>query len=166
MREVRLAQSCCDLHGYLKASPIQARLRIVSITEATSVPVARPPGQPDRPGRGTVGRQLAAGEVGRGRREVARHADFAAISEQIAEVNEKICEARPAAADAPSVPEGEKDSRSRKGEVLTTRQPRAPEHVPRSFPRAPIALGALSGDLLMCPLGGSSTPSCGRKPPR
>ena len=30
------------------------------------------------------------------RREVGRHAEFAAISEQIAEVNEKICEARPA----------------------------------------------------------------------
>ena len=62
-------------------------------------------------GRGTVGRQLAAAEVDRVRREVARHADFAAISEQIAEVNEKICEARPAAADAPPVPEGEKDIR-------------------------------------------------------
>jgi len=60
-------------------------------------------------GRGTVGRQLAAGEVEKVRREVARHAEFAAVSEQIAEVNEKICEARPAAGTAaPSVPEGEK----------------------------------------------------------
>jgi hypothetical protein len=43
------------------------------------------------------------------RREVARHAEFASISEQIAEVNEKICEARPvAAADSPSGTEGEK----------------------------------------------------------
>jgi hypothetical protein len=69
-------------------------------------------------GRGTVGRQLAAGEVDRVRREVARHADFTAIGEQIAEVNEKICEARPAAADAPSVPEGEKGAlrRARAGE--------------------------------------------------
>ena len=49
-------------------------------------------------GRGTVGRQLAAGEVARVRREVARHGEFAAISERIAEVNEKICEARPAPA--------------------------------------------------------------------
>src|SRR5450432_4382377 len=54
-------------------------------------------------GRGTVGRQLAAGEVEKVRREVARHAEFASISEQIAEVNEKICEARSvAAAAAPS----------------------------------------------------------------
>jgi hypothetical protein len=62
----------------------------------------------------TVGRQLAAGEVDRVRREVARHAEFAAVSEQIAEVNEKICEARPAAGtDAPSVPEGEKGGSGR-----------------------------------------------------
>ena len=60
-------------------------------------------------GRGTVGRQLAAGEVAKVRREVARHAEFAAISEQIAQVSEKICEARPAAGlDAPLVPEGGK----------------------------------------------------------
>jgi hypothetical protein len=55
----------------------------------------------------TVGRQLAAGEVARVRVEVARHGEFAAISEQIAEVNEKICGARAvAAADAPSGTEG------------------------------------------------------------
>ena len=60
-------------------------------------------------GRGTAGRQLAAGEVEKVRREVARHAEFAAVSEQIAEVSEKICEARPAAGtDALPVPEGGK----------------------------------------------------------
>ena len=60
-------------------------------------------------GRGTVGRQLAAAEVGKVRREVARHAEFTAISEQIAEVNEKICEARPVAGpDLPSAAAGEK----------------------------------------------------------
>ena len=65
-------------------------------------------------GRGTVGRQLAAGEVEKVRREVARHTEFTAISEQIAEVNEKICEARPAAGtDASSAPEGEKGGSSR-----------------------------------------------------
>lgn len=57
----------------------------------------------------TVGRQLAAAEVGKVRAEVARHARFTAICEQIAEVNEKICEARPvAAAQEPPVPEGER----------------------------------------------------------
>jgi hypothetical protein len=63
-------------------------------------------------GRGSVGRQLAAGEVEKVRREVARHAEFTAIGEQIAEVSEKICEARPAAADAPSGTGGEKGGSS------------------------------------------------------
>jgi hypothetical protein len=64
--------------------------------------------------RKTVGRQLAAAEVQKVRAEVARHAEFRAISEQIAEVSERICEARPAArTDAPSAPEGEKGGSSR-----------------------------------------------------
>ena len=84
--------------------------------------------QPDHPGhgprflwtrsagrRGTVGRQLAAAEVEKVRREVARHGEFAAISERIAEVSERICEARPVAGtDAPSAPEGEKKGSSRR----------------------------------------------------
>ena len=66
-------------------------------------------------GRGTVGRQLAAGEVDKVRREVGRHAEFAAICGQIAEVNEKICEARPAAGtDAPAAPGGEKGCSARR----------------------------------------------------
>lgn len=62
------------------------------------------------PGQKTRGRQLAAGEVAKVRRELARYAEFAALSEQIVEVSEQICEARPAAAatGAPSAPEGEK----------------------------------------------------------
>jgi len=59
--------------------------------------------------RKRAGRQLASGEVEKVRREIARHAQFAETVEQIAEVSEKICEARPAAGtDAPLVPEGEK----------------------------------------------------------
>jgi hypothetical protein len=62
--------------------------------------------------RKTVGRQLAAAEVEKVRREIARHAEFAATAEQIVEVNEKICEARPAAGsaagEAPSGTGGEK----------------------------------------------------------
>ena len=78
--------------------------------------------QPGHPGHGPrflwtrsqgrrkrIGRQLAAAEVEKVRREIARHTEFAATVEQISEVNERICEARPAAGtDAPSVPEGEK----------------------------------------------------------
>jgi hypothetical protein len=67
---------------------------------------------PDHPGHG---RQLAAAEVGKVRREIARHAEFTAAVEQIAEVNERICEARPAAGtQVPSVPEGEKGGSSRR----------------------------------------------------
>jgi hypothetical protein len=66
-------------------------------------------------GRGTVGRQLAAGEVDKVRREVGRHGEFAAICEQIAEMNEKICEARPAAGlAAPAVPDGGKRGSARR----------------------------------------------------
>jgi uncharacterized protein DUF6788 len=81
---------------------------------------------PDHPGHGprflwtrsagrrkTVGRQLAAAEVEKVRAEVARHGEFAAISEQIAAVNEKICEVRPATgADALGLPEGKKGGSS------------------------------------------------------
>jgi hypothetical protein len=68
--------------------------------------------------RRTVGRQLAAEEAGKVRREIERHAEFEEISAQIVEVNEAICEARPVAGSAAlPVPEGEKggsSSRSRK----------------------------------------------------
>ncbi|HET9079140.1 MAG TPA: DUF6788 family protein [Trebonia sp.] len=75
---------------------------------------------PDHPGHGprflwtrpagrrkTAGRQLAAAEVEKVRREIARHAEFTSAVEQVIEVNEKICEARPAAgADAGQDPSG------------------------------------------------------------
>jgi hypothetical protein len=65
--------------------------------------------------RRTVGRQLAAAEVEKVRREIARHTEFTAAVEQIVEVSEKICEARPAAgAHLPSVPEGERGGSSRR----------------------------------------------------
>jgi hypothetical protein len=65
--------------------------------------------------RKTVGRQLAAAEVDKVRAEVVRHGEFTAISEQITEVNEKICEARPAAGpDARRMPGAEKVGSSRR----------------------------------------------------
>jgi len=65
--------------------------------------------------RKRIGRQLAAAEVEKVRREIARHAEFTATVEQIAEVNEKICETRPVAGtDAPPVPGGEKGGSSRR----------------------------------------------------
>jgi hypothetical protein len=86
---------------------------------------------PDHPGHGPrflwtrsegrrrrIGRQLAAAEVDKVRREIARHAEFTVAVGQIVEVNERICEARPAAgAGRPAVPEGGKGGfpgRSRK----------------------------------------------------
>lgn len=56
------------------------------------------------PGRGTRGRQLAAGELEKVRRELATYEQFAALSEQIVEVNEAICEARPVAPAAAAPP--------------------------------------------------------------
>ena len=83
--------------------------------------------QPDHPGHGprflwtrtvrgrrTRGRQLAAGEVEKVRRELARHAEFTSLAERITEVNEAIGEARPASPpgaagdDGLSLPGGEK----------------------------------------------------------
>jgi hypothetical protein len=65
--------------------------------------------------RKTTGRQLAAAEVEKVRRELARHGEFTATVGQIAEVNEKICEARPVAGlDAPPAPEGEKGGSARR----------------------------------------------------
>jgi len=106
---------------------------------------------PDHPGHGprflwtrsagrrkTVGRQLAAGEVAKVRAEVARHAEFAAAVEQIVEVNEKICEARPAAAaDAPLVPAGEK------GGSLPRSQARRPPRPGGWLPRRPARWAAM-----------------------
>ncbi len=46
-------------------------------------------------GRGTKGRQLSAEELDKVRAELATYQRFAAVSEQIVEVNEAICEARP-----------------------------------------------------------------------
>jgi len=68
--------------------------------------------------RKRVGRQLSAGEVEKVRGEIARHAEFSATVEQIIEVNEEICEARPAAGGAagedPSGTGGEKGGSGRR----------------------------------------------------
>jgi hypothetical protein len=57
-------------------------------------------------------RQLARAELDKVRAELAACKEFAALSEQIVEVNEAICEARPVAPPAeqpPAGPAGEKD---------------------------------------------------------
>jgi hypothetical protein len=62
------------------------------------------------PGRGTVGRQLRAEELGKVRAEVENYQRFAALAEEIAEVSEAICEARPVPA-ASQAPEREGQKR-------------------------------------------------------
>src|ERR1700682_4705836 len=56
------------------------------------------------PGRGTRGRQLTGAELEKVRRELAGYQRFAALSEQIVEVSEAICEARPPDVDAAVAP--------------------------------------------------------------
>jgi hypothetical protein len=56
-------------------------------------------------GRGTIGRQLRGEELGKVRGELANYQQFAALAEEIAEVSEAICEARPVAAAAGEAPE-------------------------------------------------------------
>ena len=51
-------------------------------------------------GRGTRGRQLAAGEVAKVRAELDRYSEFAALTEEIVQVSEAICEARPVLPDS------------------------------------------------------------------
>lgn len=57
------------------------------------------------PGRGTIGRQLKPGEVGKVRGELENYQRFAALAEEIAEVSEAICEARPVPARGSQAPE-------------------------------------------------------------
>ena len=55
----------------------------------------------------TRGHQLAEGpELEKARAEVARYGEFTALAEQIAEVNEAICEARPVLPSAGEPPAG------------------------------------------------------------
>jgi hypothetical protein len=80
------------------------------------------------PGRGTVGRQLKAEEVGKVRGELAAYQQFAELAEEIAEVSEAICEARPVSVrsggQAPG-PEGQKRG-SAVSSPLSSRRRRPP----------------------------------------
>jgi hypothetical protein len=65
----------------------------------------------------TRSRQLAAAEVDKVRAELANYKEFTALAEQIVEVNEAICEARPvtsAAPVSPAGPAGEKGGSARR----------------------------------------------------
>ena len=76
-------------------------------------------------GRGTRGRQLAAGEVEKVRAELARYREFASLSEQIVEVNEAICEARPPNP-AVSAPPAETTGDEKRGSATRSRRSSPP----------------------------------------
>jgi hypothetical protein len=58
-------------------------------------------------GRGSRGRQLDRSELEKVRAELTNYHRFADISEQLVEVNEAICEARPPGAATPAPPAGQ-----------------------------------------------------------
>jgi uncharacterized protein DUF6788 len=63
------------------------------------------------PGRGTIGRQLRAEELAKVRAELENYQQFSALAEEIAEVSEAICEARPVPARGSQAPEPEGQKR-------------------------------------------------------
>jgi hypothetical protein len=85
------------------------------------------------PGRGTRGRQLTIGELGKVRQELAVYDRFATLSQRIVEVNEAICEARPALSPAAASSPGSGDE---KGGSATRAGPSSrPSSRQRSPPR-------------------------------
>lgn len=75
------------------------------------------------PGRGTIGRQLRTEELGKVRAEVENYQQFAALAEEIAEVSEAICEARPVLAHGGQAPDSEGQ---KKGSAPSSRRRRPP----------------------------------------
>jgi hypothetical protein len=92
--------------------------------------------QPGHPGHGprwlwtrsaggkTRTRQLAAAELEKVRAELASYKEFAALSEQIVEVNEAICEARPIPPSAGEAPAGQAGERGGSARRSRQRSPR------------------------------------------
>lgn len=75
-------------------------------------------------GRGTRGRQLSAAEVDKVRAELANYQCFAQVSDQIVEVNEAICEARPPDGATAVLPSA--DTEAEKRGSATSSQRRSP----------------------------------------
>lgn len=78
------------------------------------------------PGRGTRGRQLAPEEVDKVRRELVGNQQFGALSEQIVEVNEAICEARPVSAPAAGGGSAREEAEGEKGGSAPGSRPSSP----------------------------------------
>lgn len=72
----------------------------------------------------TRSRQLSSTELGKVRQEVANYREFLAVSEQIVEVSEAICEARPPGQSAEASPAGPAGERGGSGPRSRRRPPR------------------------------------------
>lgn len=72
----------------------------------------------------TRSRQLRSAELGKVRREVAHYREFLAVSEQIVEVSEAICEARPPGQSEQEPPAGPAGERGGSGRLSRRRPPR------------------------------------------
>jgi hypothetical protein len=77
-------------------------------------------------GRGTIGRQLRPEELGKVRAELENYQQFAALAEQIAEVSEAICEARPVPAAAGQAPDREGQKKGSATRSRSASRPRPP----------------------------------------
>jgi hypothetical protein len=76
-------------------------------------------------GRGTIGRQLRPEELGKVRAELENYQQFAALAEEIAEVSEAICEARPALSEPAAFPAPDPEGQ-KKGSSISSRRTRPP----------------------------------------
>jgi hypothetical protein len=112
--------------------------------------------QPGNPGHGprylwtrsadgrTRTRQVTAAELDKVRREVAAYKQFAAVSEQIVQVNEAICEARPDSPAGPPVQAG-RDGDEQLGPLITALREEMSAEIARLAAEAARSLGCGAG---------------------
>jgi hypothetical protein len=96
----RLYEQLAGVGDFRRGSVSQNYRRCGSPTCACAQPAHRGHGPRDLwtrsvRGRGTIGRALKPGEAAKVQAEIANYQQFAGLSEQIVEVNQAICEARP-----------------------------------------------------------------------
>jgi hypothetical protein len=112
--------------------------------------------QPDNPGHGprylwtrsadgrTRTRQVTAADLDKVRREVAAYKQFVAVSEQIVQVNEAICLARPASPAGPPVQAG-RDRDEQLGPLITALREEMSAEIARLAAEAARSLGCGAG---------------------
>jgi hypothetical protein len=95
-------------------------------------------------GRGPGSWQLAAAELDKVRREIAAYKRFVAVSEQIVQVNEAICEARLAAATGTRV-QASPDGNEQLGPLITALREEMSAEIARLAADAARSLGCGPG---------------------